>query len=97
MLKGIPHEMYSDLCHWVLSSKMKCYLYIKGENYTFMSLRGTENGSHCVGILLPAFLSGKYMNIHRLTRPDDDPAHSLYRRKMEENVLRLQNLQFVFA
>lgn len=52
MLKGIPHEMYSDLCHWVLSSKMKCYLYIKGEKYTFMSLRGTENGSLCVGILI---------------------------------------------
>lgn len=47
--------------------------------------------------LLLAFLSGKYMNIHRITRPDDHPLHSIYGRKTEKNVLRCQNLQFAFA
>lgn len=52
MLKVITQEMYNDLCHWVLSSKEKYYLYIKGKKYMFMSLTGTENGSHCVDIFI---------------------------------------------
>lgn len=47
MLKAIPREMYNDLCHWVLSSKVKYYLYIKGKKYIFMSLRGREWKSLC--------------------------------------------------
>lgn len=40
------------LSQWVLPSKVYYYLYFKEKKYILRSLRGTENGSHCVGILI---------------------------------------------